>query len=384
MRQLVTKCGFILIMAVMVLAQACSPAAQQSPDPPRQLASPEPYDGSYAVAVILTNPDSDFTYIEYFDSELNLVNTIRYPYSQLHSGSALKPPSLGDVVYVIPTTLMGLPGNSMVVSIDLATGSITVYRVDLAAIDGLAVGDDYLLAVSYNEPGVRGARIDLASGEVVYLVDEPWLLGNLLTEAGRLYSIRADIGLDNTGIVMSLWLIDEQLATVDQVDLNALGINFPTFATEPFDGGLFFVTSVAPEEESETGYLMIHLYSPVDGSIQPFASTVHGYTEDLLVDGDKLLFFGSLADERLTGFVDIYDIAGGELIGTADLDYAPPYKALVHDGCLYVLAGSGPDCLLVKYGLEDGTYVELARVSLAEVGSAAELDGFTVTEVFSR
>jgi hypothetical protein len=327
------------------------------------------YTDDYEIAVIRTDIHRYSTFIEYYDGELELVNKLEYPYASMENSWG-KPMCYGNVMYVIPQGLGNSLNARLVVGLDMETGAVREYKVDLPYLKNLAVNEKYIF-VSNNQNGTsKIVRVDKESGETAS-TEFDGLVPSLAAKGDEVIALHADWGksLDERRILV----LGEDLRlrqTVAIEECKSVG------TSDLIDDRLYFGS---PREDSfsETGWNYSLLYfSLEDRQICQVASSDFKFHAAAAIGGDLyVLQFDPNVDEA--NKIIILDKGTGAYKNEYLLNYKPQF-VYCKDGALFV---SGDDknvggWVLGKYLPEDGALIPIKEIRL-------ERDGHFVSGLFS-
>jgi hypothetical protein len=336
----------------------------------------EQYRSDYAVAIIRTSLLHRSSYIEYYSNDLELLVAVEYPYACLDMGSMSPSAVSGGKACLIPAGLMGHLDDRMVASLDIETGEVREYRIDLVAIDAIGVNDRYaFVANDINGVGHVG-RIDLDTGEThtVELGNAP---GKLVCAGDRIYVFWLEYGHDGAPDNIHLSCLDESLSLRSSVNMTAEGIDIPALPTALTGGRIYFVSYRQPKDDLEAVKNTIAYYATEDNSIGHFADPAQGAegyeVSHLIPYGDRVLALGAYPSvdlSRRTGLIEVYDTASGDAVGSLASDIAPSCGVIAGDD-LYVKGVASGEVVLARYRIDGTSLVEEKRMYFAQNGSPA-------------
>jgi hypothetical protein len=167
----------------------------------------------YAIAVVKSNVTNISTYIEYYDSSLNLIAKLEYPYSTLENSWG-KPERSGTEVLLCNQGIEGFRTSTTVVAIDTLTGKVCEYDTGITALKGCTATEHYVYATRNLNMSSPIVRIDRQTGERIE-AEYPGVLRPFAYE-DRLYAFNNHVpGKDDR---FSLLVLDEELALQDTID----------------------------------------------------------------------------------------------------------------------------------------------------------------------
>jgi hypothetical protein len=363
------------------------------------------YSQNYTFGVVRTAQSVYSSHIMFFDDELNLVNTIFYPYADLQPNFHRQSIIVNGKLWLIPVGVTGFKDDRRVISLDLLTGAIREYPINQIAITGLTADDQYVYTISnLNRVGHVG-RIDMKTGGVKML-DLPDMLPQTITvfddSVYVFLSKMATYNEDGTfsDDKMHLYELSSDLTVISDVNLyqqvSFTGENWSNF-TQTED--LFFFEPGFPDGDIEEPPLFRHPDDyPYDRGFEPQEFTICSYIPStgemrlypiekqrsdwperehyrigfVLVHDDTMVLFFRPNNSAHKSSVAVYDTQTGELTSAFDLDYTPT-AGMIRDGQIFVI-GSVDDILLVRYQIEKHSLVEVSRADLVQdsiLGGAA-------------
>ncbi|MCL2136766.1 MAG: hypothetical protein FWH40_04505 [Coriobacteriia bacterium] len=373
---------FVICLMIVSLATgsfSCSPSTDTLPYERGHIITP--YNPDYSIAIVKTTDIKRTSYIEFYDTDLALVNVIRYPYAQLINEIQQNTVS-GGRLWLIPQGLQGFQNDKKAISLDIGTGAINEFRIDQVSINCIVAGDYYAYASSNLNFSGYISRVDIESGGVQYLQREGYFPRDMILANDVLYVLWLPFGqdVDDDAYIISY---DANLNVINEINLSSKGVMAPMRFTQVSSNGLFFFESHRPAQtRSSEEPVEVFSYSIDDDSVSPFLTSDRNSISGTIVHKDMLFVFSSLSRTDSYGDIDIYSTKTGELLASKSVNYRPT-NGVVVDDCLYVISGRW-DGVLAKYAISDGMLVELGRVDLYMNGSPASPNQYYPSVIFSN
>jgi hypothetical protein len=360
----------LLAIALSLPAASCGAAARE-----RLQDAEGEYRADYALAVIRTSDYAGtLSYIDFYDSDLRLLRTITYPYTWLDDGIGNNETVRDGRLWLIPHGPYMTERDRKVISLDLATGAVREYFVDIVAIDYLAVGPRHFY-VSNNLNGVgHVARGDIETGEVEYR-ELGWSADHIYSDKDGLHifwnehspvSPQEPYGHN----LYCLSRFDSEFEVAVTYDLTE-DYGEPSAFSQVCGSDFYFTTTpIDMTFEKPDGGWVIRRYSMADSSISPVA-TPQGRPLYLVATEGTVFssyWFVNVA-ELVQGqyYFDAWDTETGDLRGTTYTNYRPDIGTVSGDS-LYMgglglrHADNTTDFVITRYRIADGLPVEEARV----------------------
>jgi hypothetical protein len=359
------------LLAAMPLLNSCRQA---------QLGKAEQqYDPGYTIGIIKTTEYEYSSYIEYYNQDLELVNAIRYPYAGLIPDSGAPAAQRDGKLYLIPRGLMTKQDDRKVISLDLKSGDIREYAVDLVAISGLAVDERYIYASNNLNAVGNIARVDIESGDVTYL-ELGSIAGKLFIHNKQLYASWTDLGTtgfsnmeDDAHFLSSL---DQNLNLLQTIDITSSSFGSLGCVSEPAGDSQYMAFFSKPDPESNSFDCDIYSCASLEDGLDILCRSAHE-PSCLLPYKETLITTNTDAATDKINFIDIYDRHDGTLLYSLSLDYRPR-QAVIDGDVLYV---QGFDCL-VKYSINGNTVAEQKRIGIPRIGSPTDADFHYLSGIF--
>jgi hypothetical protein len=246
---------------------------------------------------------------------------------------------------------MGQQNDRKAISLDLATGAVREYSIDLVSIDAIGVNSDYAFVTNdLNGVGHVG-RIDIETGDTL-AVDLGSAAGQLICDDSKVCVFWIEFGRGEPDRTY-LSGFNEDLSVASTADLAASGIEVPMLPTALTNGRIYFVSYHQPKSEHDDARFTIAFYSAENNSVGHFAAPGQGakdYEVSHLLPLDVgLLVFGympGIDGKPGTGLVELLDYESGELIDSFAVDYVPS-QCVIWGDWLFVLGATPADMLLV-------------------------------------
>jgi len=303
------------------------------------------YNPNYVIATIENTDKIGLSLIAYFDIDLNLVNSIKYPYNNLGFGlnGSCALPINGDEIYLVPNGLMFQSYVLKVLSLNLQTGAVREYHVDQPSIVGIAVDDQYFYTVNTDKGTGHLGRIDKSTGEATYI------------DIGS--GANSIIGLDNGFCVywydiyqnsyLSTYTRDLQL--IKSFNLTAQGIDTVFGPTAQDNGRFCFIN-----ENNQPHYYSIYSFDTNSFELKKICDVNYAVTS--IATQGNILYATGYGDAN---YVEFYDVSSGELLNSQKVSYDTG-RGIFYDGFLFICDGWS----LVKYIVDGTNITEVANVAI--------------------
>lgn len=149
------------------------------------------YTGNYVLGVIETTEKENKSLIHFYDEQLNLVNSMKFPFGSM--GMSFHPPVVyQDHMYVVPRGLMAQQDQTIIFSLNLKTGEDIQYDVQLPAMNPFAVSDQYVFGANWLNGIISLARFDKQTNELktIHLEEN---IDNMVVAGEHLILLTCDI-----------------------------------------------------------------------------------------------------------------------------------------------------------------------------------------------
>jgi len=335
----------------------------------------ERYTTNYTVGIIKTTVHDYSTYIEFYDDKLNLVNKLEYPYASLENAWS-KPITADHVAYMAHRGTFESRSTRQVIGIDLETGEVCEYHVDMPFLLAVGVMGKNLYAFNNQNGNSYMARLDIESGETLGIVEIPGTIKNIVSDGERLYVFREGIfATPQTAQGNAvMYVLDADMDVIQEFEIEGFHnvIDVHGFVSDR----LYFVGSnyYAQEDGQEnTGmhYERALLYwSSQDSLVHPTLLTIMTNAEELLpvAEDNGVLYVLKRDESKEVGSILMLDADTGKTISSLGLGAFSPHYAQMVDGTLYV-AGTDYDAgmrKVAKYVVGDDGLVLVCEALISE------------------
>jgi len=388
--------SLLLTVCLISVSTGCSVSESRRETNVPSLVAEGFYNPDYTIGVVKTRDSAYSSYIEYYDEDLNLVNTLWYPYASLGDGSSYRPSISDDRLWMIPRGLMWFQNTKKAISLGLTDGTVDEYTVDQISLDVLTVDDRYVYVTNDLNRIGHITRVDIETKEVK-TVDLPDMVPlSLICNDSVLYVFCLGIVSDGSD---AGWMIryNTDLKELTRQNLNELvGLPVTPGRISNVVGDRFFLFLHNNDESSGYGSAFAYSCYVSDGRLELFKVFAQGGTTSFLIK-DRLLIVlvagDALQPDEESGQVpnsriDVYNMDSGELLYSLEiLDFNLGYYSgggVIRGDYLYLFS-SRWDGLLLKYQIsENGTLTEVVRTSFYTNHTPASPSSYYPSLIFSK
>ena len=242
----------------------------------------------FFVGVIETTTVKEKSKILYFNSNLELINSLKYNYAELSSSFEV-PGYSNDGIYFVPRGLEQKADTKKIISLQIDSQSFTEYDVDRVNIQYSAVNSDYIYSTS-NLNGISYiTQTNKLSGKVKELEFNRKYISSLNMYGDKLIAFIND--LDHKPYPKSeIVIFNKELEIEKRIDLSDYGMNhFKSLIDEDI---LYVPNPTTIKDEVDDKLLIINLKNNEIYQISLLADSpndIFSYKEDLIVTHSSLI-----------------------------------------------------------------------------------------------
>jgi hypothetical protein len=179
------------------------------------------YNSKYMIAVIETTEQDNQSIINYYDNDLNIVNSQELPYGTM--GNLFYTPIIYDNnMYTIPQGLGYKKDSGIVIGMDLDSGKIKEYKIGKIAMNSLAVNVNYIFTCNTLNGISSINEYDKNSGKVTSVDINEVYISKIFINNEILYAF-GQIKGDNGKLASYLYTFDDSLNILNKKDISTHG-----------------------------------------------------------------------------------------------------------------------------------------------------------------